>query len=170
MKLHVQLLSVVMSALTVSAWAQCSSPNLKPVWEAEKGQFRCIDPTHPGDSAKDETVQPTGDKETCAAARDNLQAVCPPSGEGKACRSQAKSIYNACKRGKGEAGSSSSPSSTSFPAKTTDSATCMTNFQQQQLACNSRRLPPPAPGQMSPPDTCLQDAMAEQRRCLANSR
>jgi hypothetical protein len=168
MKSRIYILSLVLSAIPVTAVAQCSSARLKPIWDADKGQFRCTDPSNPGVIPKDDSVQPTGDKEYCASARDNLQAACPPSNEGKACRNQAKSIYNACyKRAKSDSDSPRGPSSSG--AKT-DSATCMTTFQQQQQACNSRRLPPPAPGQPNPPDTCLQDALAAQSRCLANSR
>jgi hypothetical protein len=151
-------------------WAQCSNPGLKPVWDTDRSQFRCADPNHPGASAKDESVQPTGNKEACASARQNLEAACPQSNDGKACRNQAKSIYNACyKRAKNDSDGQGLPGSASSASKT-DSATCMTTFQQQQQACNARKLPPPSPGQPNPPDTCLQDALAAQNKCLANSR
>ena len=165
MKFRIFTLTFGFGALSVGAFAQCSNANQKPVWDAEKSQFRC---TGPGASAKDESVQPAGDKEFCQSARDNLQAVCPPSNEGKACRNEAKSIYNACyKKAKSESqGTLGSANS----AGKTDSNTCMTTFQQQQQACNSRKLQPPSPGQPNPPDTCLQDAIAAQSKCLANSR
>jgi hypothetical protein len=171
MKFRICLLSFVFSALSAGAWAQCSSPNLKPVWDAGKNQFRCVGQSNSGSPAKDESVQPVGDKEFCTSARENLQAACPASNEGKACRNQAKSIYNACyKRAKSESDSQRGSLDPGSAAGKTDSATCMTTFQQQQQACSSRRMPPPSPGQMAPPDTCLQDALAAQSRCLANSR
>jgi hypothetical protein len=166
MKFRIYILTFVFGALSVGASAQCSNPNQKPVWDADKSQFRC---TGPGASAKDESVQPVGDKEFCESARQNLLTACPPSNEGKACRNEAKSIFNACyKRAKNESQAGTSVSANS--AGKTDSNTCMTTFQQQQQACNSRKLQPPSPGQPNPPDTCLQDALAAQSKCLANSR
>ena len=171
MRLHMHVIfSLVLSSLAAGGWAQCSNSNLKPVWDAGKNQFRCTDTSHPGDSAKDESVQPVGDKEFCTSARENLQAACPQGNDGKACRSQAKSIYNSCyKKAKSESDSQSSDLGNPNPSSRTDASSCMSTFQQQQQACNARRLPPPTPGQMTPPDTCMQDAMAAQRRCLANS-
>jgi hypothetical protein len=166
MKFRIRFLAFILSALSAGAWAQCSIATLKPVWDSDKSQFRCVDPKHPDVAVKDDSVEPTGDKDSCSSARDNLQAVCPTSNEGKACRSQAKSIYNACtRRGKSDSGSFA-PGST---AGKTDSATCMTTFQQQQQACNARKLPPTAPGQPVVQDTCLQDALAAQSKCLTNS-
>ncbi len=170
MRFRICILSLVLSALPAGAWAQCSNSSLKPVWDSGKGQFRCTDPIHPADGAKDENVQAVGDKAFCTSARENLQAACPTGNDGKACRNQAKSIYNACyKKAKGESESQSSGLGNSNPASRTDPQTCMTTFQQQQAACNSRRLPPPSPGQPTAPDTCMRDAMAAQRECLANS-
>jgi len=170
MRFPICILALVLGALPTGALAQCSNSNLRPVWDAGKGQFRCTDTSHPGDGAKDESVQAVGDKEFCTSARENLQAACPTGNDGKTCRSQAKSIYNACyKKAKSESESQSSGLGNSNPAARTDASTCMANFQQQQQACNSRRMPPPSPGQMTPPDTCMRDAMAAQRECLASS-
>lgn len=171
MRLRNQIIfSVVLSSLTAGTWAQCSNANLKPVWDAGKGQFRCTDTSHPGDGAKDEDVKAVGDKEFCTSVRDNLQAACPTGNDGKACKNQAKSIYNSCyKKAKSESESQSSGMGNSNPINRTDASTCMATFQQQQQLCNARRMPPPSPGQMSPPDTCMRDAMAAQRECLANS-
>ena len=167
---RIHILILVFSALSVSALAQCSNSNLKPVWDVGKSQFRCVGSTNSAASQKDESVQPVGDKKFCASARDNLQAACPPSNEGKACRNEAKSIYNDCyKRAKSDSDTQNGSLSSAGSGAKTDSATCMTTFQQQQQACNARRLPPPSPGQPNPPDTCLQDALAAQNRCLANS-
>jgi len=171
MKFRIHLLTFVLSALSASAFAQCSNTSQKPVWDADKSQFRCAGTGTSGTSAKDESVQPVGDKELCESARQNLLTACPQSNEGKACRNEAKSIYNTCtKRGKNDNDSQKMSQSWGNNPGKTDSSTCMTTFQQQQQACNARRLPPPAPGQTIPPDTCLQDALAAQNRCLANSR
>jgi hypothetical protein len=170
MRFRICILALVLGALPAGVLAQCSNSNLKAVWDTGRSQFRCTDTSHPGDNAKDESVQPVGDKEFCTSARENLQAACPQGNDGKACRSQAKSIYNACyKKAKSESESQSSGLGNSNPASRTDASSCMTIFQQRQQACNSRRMPPPSPGQMTPPDTCMQDAMAAQRECLANS-
>lgn len=170
MKFRMCILSLVVCAIPAAALAQCSSSNLKPVWDSNKNQFRCAGQNNSDSPAKDESVQPVGDKEFCTSARENLQAACPTGNDGKACRSQAKSIYNSCyKKAKSDNESQSSGLSNSNPASRTDASTCMANFQQQQQACNSRRMPPPSAGQMSPTDTCMRDAMAAQRECLANS-
>ena len=167
MNFRLSLIPILFSALSIGVSAQCSSSDLKPIWDSAKSQFRCVDPKHPDVAVKDDSVQPTGDKEFCGSIRDKLQAMCPEANEGKACRSQAKSIYNACtKREKSDTAGSSGAAS---PAGKTDAATCMSTFQQQQQACAARRLPPPAPGAPNPPDTCLQDAMAAERACLAKS-
>jgi hypothetical protein len=168
MKFRIPILMSLLGALSVGASAQCSAPNQKPVWDADKSQFRC---TGPGTAAKDESVQPVGDKEFCESARQNLLTACPQSNEGKACRNEAKSIYNTCtKRGKSNSDSQKASEGWGNNAGKTDSATCMTTFQQQQQACNARKLPPTAPGQPVAQDTCLQDALAAQSKCLANSR
>jgi hypothetical protein len=170
MKCRDCLLTFVFSALSVGAVAQCSNSKLKPVWYADKSQFLCVDAGNSDVRQKDENIQLVGDKASCASARDNLQAVCPQSSEGKACRNEAKSLYNACtQRAKNDNDSQRGSLSSASPATKTDSATCMANFTQQQQACNLRRMPPPVPGQVNPPDTCMQDAVAAQNRCLANS-
>jgi hypothetical protein len=169
MKFRHHILTLVLTTLSAAAWAQCSNTNQKPVWDAEKSQFRCTGPASSGSAARDEGVQPVGDKDFCASAREKLQDACPSGNEGKACRSEAKSIYNTCtKRGKANSDSQNGSPGASSAART-DSATCMTTFQQQQVACNARKLPPTAPGQPVVQDTCLQDAIAAQNRCLANS-
>jgi hypothetical protein len=163
MKFRMHILTFVLSALPLSAFAQCSDATQKPMWDAERNGFQCT-----GAGAK-ELVQPVGDKVLCSSARQKLEAVCPAATEGKSCRNEAKSIYNTCtKKGKGDSEKASQGLGSS--AGKTDSSTCMTTFQQQQQACNARRLPPPAPGQPIPQDTCLQDALAAQSKCLANSR
>jgi hypothetical protein len=170
MKFRGCFLTFLLGALSVSALAQCSNSKLKPVWYADKSQFLCVGSANSDVPQRDENVQLGGDKASCASARDNLQAACPQSNEGKACRNEAKSLYNACaKRAKNESDSQSGSLSSVSPGTKTDAATCMANFTQQQQACNLRRLPPPAPGQVNPPDTCMQDAVAAQNRCLANS-
>lgn len=162
MKFRIHLLTLVLGALSVSAFAQCTDATQKPVWSTEKSGFQCT-----GAGAK-EIVQPIGDKELCTSSRQKLEAVCPAANDGKSCRSEAKSIYNTCmKKGKGDSQASQGMGSS---AGKTDSAACMTTFQQQQQACNARRLPPTAPGQPVVQDTCLQDALAAQNKCLANSR
>jgi hypothetical protein len=80
-------------------------------------------------------------------------------------------LFNACyKDSKAQSESQTGSAGTTNQAAKTDPAVCMQTFAQQQQACQSRKLPPPAPGQPSAPDTCLQDAMTAQNRCLANSR
>ena len=143
---------------------------MNPVWDADKQQFRCV--AKPGSevSSNDETVSPKGDKEFCNSARENLLKACPVSNEGKNCKSKAKSIFNACyKDSKAQSESQGGSGSTNQAIKN-DPAVCMQTFAQQKQACQSRKLPPPSPGQPSAPDTCLQDAMTAQNACLAKSR
>ena len=156
---------LLLCAPCVSAMAQCSSADLKPQWDADKTHFHCVDPKNPAASVKDGDVQVTGDKQQCTSARDNLQAACPAGNEGKACRNEAKSIFNMCKRSKSDSAGTVAGST----GPKTDASLCMTTFQQQQQACAAHKAPPPVPGQMTPPDTCLQDAIAAQSKCLANS-
>jgi len=172
MKSTTKLAVFVLTLVSIGASGQCAKPEINPSWDEGKGQFRCIDPASANGSAQDESLSPTGDKDYCGTVREKLVKVCPPSDDGKACRSKAKSIFNACYKGSKGANNDRSGWTGGAPNQTnkTDASTCMTTFNQQQQACQSRRLPPPPPGQRSVPDTCLQDALAAQSKCLANSR
>jgi hypothetical protein len=165
MKIQICLALFALSLLSVGASGQCAKPEMNPVWDTGNQQFRCITPAGSEAISHDDIVSPKGDKEFCASARDNLLKVCPASDQGKTCRGKAKSIFNACYKGSGQSGS---PDTTNQGAKT-DPAVCMQTFTQQQQACQSRKLPPPAPGQPYVPDTCLHDALTAQNKCLASS-
>ncbi len=155
----------------VGAISQCARPEMNPIWDTDKQQFRCVATAGSEVSSHDETVSPKGDKVFCNNARENLRKACPSSNEGKTCKSKAKSIFNACyKDSKAQSESQTGSASTTNQAAKTDRAVCMQTFSRQQQPCQLRRVPPPSPGQPSAPDTCLQDAIAAQNTCLANSR
>ena len=171
MKVQTYVVLFAVSMLSVGALGQCAKPEMNPIWDTDKQQFRCVATAGSEVSSHDETVSPKGDKVFCNNARENLLKACPASNEGKTCKSKAKSIFNACyKDSKAQSESQTGSASTTNQAAKTDSAVCMQTFARQQQACQSRKLPPPAPGQPSAPDTCLQDAIAAQNTCLANSR
>ena len=171
MKVQIYAVLFALSMLSVGALAQCARSEMKPIWDTDKQQFRCVANAGSEVSSHDETVSPKGDKVFCNNARENLLKACPASNEGKTCKSKAKSIFNACyKDSKAQSESQTGSASTTNQAAKTDPAVCMQTFRQQQQACQLRKVPPPAPGQPSAPDTCLQDAMAAQNTCLANSR
>lgn len=167
-------LCVALSALFVlpiCAMGQCARPEMNAVWDPGKEQFSCVSPSGSDLSSRDSTVSPRGNKDFCATARQNLLNACPTSDEGKACKSKAKSIFNACyKDFNSQSESGAGSSGMASQATKTDRAVCMQTFTQQQQACQSRRPPPTAPGQPYIPDTCLQDALTAQNKCLANSR
>ena len=171
MKIHIQVALVALTAVSVVASGQCTKPGLNPSWDAGTSQFKCIDPAAEKGSPADESVSPKGDKDYCNKVQENLLKVCPSSNEGKTCRDKAKSIYKVCYKGSnnGREDRSGSTSTANQPSKT-DPSVCATIFNQQQQACQSRKLPPPSPGQPYVPDTCLRDAVAAQDKCLANSR
>jgi len=171
MKIQISVVLFALSMLSAGAPAQCARPEMNPIWDTDKQQFRCVATAGSEATSQDETVSPKGDKVFCNNARENLLKACPTSNQGKTCKSKAKSIFNSCyKDAKAQSESQAGSTATSNQAAKTDPAVCMQTFTQQQQACQSRKLPPPAPGQPSAPDTCLQDAMAAQNRCLANSR
>jgi len=171
MKIQIYVVLLALSMHSAGALGQCAKPEMNPVWDSDKQQFRCVATAGSEASSHDETVSPKGDKEFCSNARENLLKACPASNEGKSCKSKAKSIFNSCyKDAKAQSESQPGSAATSSQAIKTDRAVCMQTFAQQQQACQSRKLPPPAPGQPSVPDTCLRDAMAAQNTCLANSR
>jgi hypothetical protein len=171
MKISNQVVTIMLAACSVGALAQCTKPEINPSWDASKGEFRCIDPAAEKGFGQDENVSPTGTKDFCSTVRENLLKVCPQSDEGKACRSKAKSIFNACYKDTKDKGPDSPRSAnTANPSSKTDASACMATFRQQQQACQSRKISPASPGQPSAPDTCLQDAIAAQNKCLANSR
>jgi hypothetical protein len=160
-----------LSLFSVEVLAQCARPEMNPIWDTDKQQFRCVANAGSEVSLHDEAVSPKGDKVFCNNARENLLKACPASNEGKTCKSKAKSIFNACyKDSKAQSEGQTRSTSTTQQAIKTDPAVCMQTFTRQQQACQSRKLPPPTPGQRSAPDTCLQDAIAAQNTCLANSR
>jgi hypothetical protein len=171
MKVQIFVILSTLSVLTAGVSGQCTRPDSNPMWDGGKQEFRCVAPSDTAGISRDETVSPKGNREYCNAARENLLKACPASDEGKACKSKAKSIYNLCHKdlkaqGESQAGSARTTSQT---AKT-DRAVCMQTFNQQQQACQARKLPPASPGQPYVPDTCLQDAIKAQNTCLANSR
>jgi len=171
MKVRMYVMLSTLSILSISALGQCAKPEMNPVWDSSKQQFSCVAPSGSAGISHDDTVSPKGNKEFCSTARDNLLKACPASAEGKTCKSKAKSIFNACyKDFKAQSESQAGSAGTTNQAAKTDRAICMQTFSQQQQACQARKLPPPAPGQPSVPDTCLQDAIKAQDICLANSR
>jgi len=167
MRIRILVALLALSSIWVSARGQCKKPDINPIWDSSKNQFRCADSAAVTGSDHDDSVSPTGTKESCEAVRENLLKVCPRSDEGKICRGKAKSIFNSCyKNGSEDRGAASNTRSQLGKA---DSSTCMITYNQQQQACQSRRQRPASPGQPSVPDTCLQDALAAQNKCLANS-
>jgi hypothetical protein len=171
MKLQICVVLFALSMLSAGAVGQCARPEMNPIWDTDKQQFRCVATKDSEAPSHDETVSPKGDKVFCNNARENLLKACPASNEGKTCKSKAKSIFNSCyKDAKVQSESQAGSAATSNQAAKTDPAVCMHKFPQQQQASQSQKLPPPAPGQPSSPDTFLQDAMTAQNRCLANSR
>jgi len=168
MRTYNKVVIFMLNAISITALGQCTKPEMKPVWDAGSSQFRCINPAAEEGSAVD--VSPTGSKDFCNTVRENLVKVCPPSEDGKACRSKAKSTFNACYKG-GKANRSNDHASTSTANQTSssDEESCMAAFNQQQKACQSRRMPPPIPGQPPVPDTCLQDALTARSKCLAKA-
>jgi hypothetical protein len=171
MKVQIYVVLYALSIISVSASGQCARPEMNPVWNSEKQQFKCAAPSGSVGISQDDMVSPKGSKEFCSTARENLLKACPTSDEGKTCKTKAKSIFNACYQdSKAQRESQSGSAGTTNQAAKTDRAVCMQTFTQQQQACQSRKLPPTAPGQPYVPDTCLQDALTAQNKCLANSR
>jgi hypothetical protein len=169
MKVHLKLLPLFITALSIAASGQCAKPGMSPIWDPVKQQFRCTDPAATTRSAQDEAVSPTGGKDFCKKAHENLQKVCPTLDQGNTCRNTAKSIFEACyKSPKTDSGRGGTTNTS--PASKADPSACMATFREQQQACQSRKTPPPSPGQPYVPDTCLSDAMAAQNKCLANAR
>lgn len=171
MNVQIYVILSTLSILSASALGQCAKPEMNPVWDSTKQQFSCVAPSSSARISHDDTVSPKGNKEFCSTARENLLKACPTSPEGKTCKSKAKSIFNGCyKDFKAESESQTGSPGTTNQAAKTDQAVCMQIFNQQQQACQARKLPPPAPGQPYVPDTCLQDAIKAQNTCLANGR
>jgi hypothetical protein len=167
MRMYNEVVIYMLTALSISAFGQCK-PEMKPVWDAGSSQFRCINNAAEKGPAEDENVSPTGSKDFCKTVRDSLLKVCPPSEDGKTCRSKAKSTFNECYKG-GQAVRSNDQvlPSTANQKSNADAESCMAAFNQQQRVCQSRRMPPPSPGQPPTPDTCLQDALTARTKCLA---
>jgi hypothetical protein len=168
MKIYNHIVIFLLTTISVSSSGQCTKPEMNPVWDAGNGQFICHSATAAQESAHDEVVSPTGDKDFCKTVRENLLKVCPPYDEGKACKDKAKSIFNACYKGSKGGSVNNSGSPINANQTNTNASACMTTFTQQQKVCQSRRMPSPSPGQPPPPDTCLQDALAAQAKCLAS--
>ena len=95
MKVRIYVVLSALSMLSVGAMGQCARPEMNPIWDTDKQQFRCVATAGSEVSSHDETVSPKGDKAFCNNARENLLKACPASNEGKTCKSKAKSIFNA---------------------------------------------------------------------------
>jgi len=162
---HRRLVLSVLAVAAVAASGQCPSPDQALKWNPDKAKFICSAPASAKGPATEEAAAPTGDKKYCSSARDNLVKTCPAGDEGKACRSEAKAVFNSCYKSSKE---TVSDHPTAVTGKT-DSATCMSIYAQAQQACAARKPQAVSPGQPVVPDTCLQDAMTAQNRCLANS-
>jgi hypothetical protein len=170
MKVHLQVIPLLIATFSIVASGQCAKPGMSPIWDSAKAQFRCTNPSSTARTSQDDAVAPIGNKDFCTKARENLQKTCPTPDAGKSCRNTAKSIFEACYKG---LKASSDRGVTTDPApqpRKTDPSACMSTFRDQQQVCQSRKTPPPAPGQPYVPDTCLSDAMAAQNKCLANPR
>jgi hypothetical protein len=171
MKVQIFTILSALFILSINASGQCARPDLNPMWDTGKQEFRCVPPSGSAEASHDDAVSPKGNKEFCSAARENLLKACPSSDESKTCKSKAKSIFNNCYRDfKAQGESQAGSAGTISQAAKTDRAVCMQTFSQQQQACQARKLPPAGPGQPYVPDTCLQDAIKAQNTCLANSR
>jgi hypothetical protein len=84
MKIRTLVALLALTSIWVGASGQCKRPEINPIWDSSKNQFRCVDPAA-GGSDHDENVSPTGTKESCAAVRENLLKICPTSDDGKIC-------------------------------------------------------------------------------------
>jgi hypothetical protein len=126
MKVQIYVVLFTLSMLSVGAIGQCARPEMNPIWDKDKQQFRCVPTAGSEVSSHDETVSPKGDKVFCNNARENLLKACPASNEGKTCKSKAKSMFNACYKDSKEQSESQtgSASATNHAAKT-DPAVCM---------------------------------------------
>jgi hypothetical protein len=93
MKLQICVVLFALSMLSAGALGQCARPEMNPIWDTDKQQFRCVATKDSEAPSHDETVSPKGDKVFCNNARENLLKACPASNEGKTCKSKAKSIF-----------------------------------------------------------------------------
>ena len=164
-RLHHCFVLFVLAVAAAAASGQCPKPDQTPKWNPDKAKFMCSAPASSKGPATEEAAAPTGDKKYCSSARDNLVKACPAGDEGKACRSEAKAVFNSCYKSSKETVSDHPTADTGK----TDTATCMNIYTQAQKACAARKPQAVSPGQSMVPDTCMQDAIAAQNRCLANS-
>src|SRR5258708_40016306 len=79
MKVQTYAVLFALSMLSVGALAQCARPEMNPIWDTDKQQFRCVATSGSEVSSHDETVSLKGDKVFCTNARENLLKVCPAS-------------------------------------------------------------------------------------------
>ena len=129
MKVQIYAVLFALSMLSVGALGQCAKPEMNPIWDTDKQQFRCVATAGSEVSSHDETVSPKGDKAFCNNARENLLKACPASNEGKTCKSKAKSIFNACyKDSKAQSESQTGSGTTTDQAAKTDPAVLHADF------------------------------------------
>ena len=58
MKVQIYPVLFALSVLSVGALAQCARPEMKPIWDSDKQQFRCVATAGSEVSSHDETVSP----------------------------------------------------------------------------------------------------------------
>jgi hypothetical protein len=58
MKVHLQALPLLITALSIAAAGQCAKLGMSPIWDSAKGQFRCTDSSATTRSSQDDSSHP----------------------------------------------------------------------------------------------------------------
>ena len=61
MKVQIFPVLFALSMFSVGAIGQCAKPEMNPIWDTDKEQFRCVATAGSEVSSHDETVSPKGD-------------------------------------------------------------------------------------------------------------
>jgi hypothetical protein len=69
MQIRILVALLVLSSIWASALGQCRKPEIKPIWDSSNNQFRCVDPAAGPGSDHDDSVSPTGTKQSCGARK-----------------------------------------------------------------------------------------------------
>ena len=128
MKVHLQLIQLLMTALSIVAAGQCTKPRM-PVWDSPKGQFRCTNPSSTARTSQNDVVAPVGNKDFCTKARGKSATGVPYPDEGKTCRNTAKSIFEACYKGFKTSSDRGVTTDSSPQPRKTDPSACMSTFR-----------------------------------------
>src|SRR5260370_38106323 len=94
MKVQIYVVLFALSMLSVGAIGQCARPEMNPVWDTDKQQFRCVATAGSEVPSHGETVSPTGRTAFRNHPPENPLKASPPSTQRHTCNPKPTPLFN----------------------------------------------------------------------------